>query len=200
MSKQLFGLVLAGGKSRRMGEDKGLIDWHGKEQRYYLADLLGQHCQSAYISCRQDQVKEIERLNYKTILDNFVGTDGPYGALISAMRSHPEASWIVVACDLPFFDEQAVETLIQSRDSSYIATAYKNPVNGLPEPLAAIWEPASLQVLLELFKTDSISCPRKALIRNANAVKLIEPTLPNTIINVNTSADLAHARELVSAE
>lgn len=200
MDEKLFGLVLAGGKSRRLGEDKGLINWHGKKQRYYLADLLNRHCQDTYISCRQDQDKEIEDLNYRTILDNFAGVDGPYGALISAMKEYPKASWLVVACDLPFFDEQAIEALIKERDPSYIATAYKSPVNGLPEPLAAIWESASLPVLLELFKTDAISCPRKALIKNADIVKLIEPKLPNTVVNVNTLSDMIQAQELIGVK
>ncbi|MEP6951744.1 MAG: NTP transferase domain-containing protein, partial [Ginsengibacter sp.] len=48
----LNGLVLAGGKSERMGYDKGMIVWHGREQQYYLADLLKNLCEEVYISCR----------------------------------------------------------------------------------------------------------------------------------------------------
>lgn len=197
MDKKLFGLVLAGGKSRRMGEDKGLIDWHGKQQRYHLADLLDGYCEKTYISCRSDQVEAIEDLGYRTIADDFAGTSGPYGALISAMKKYPKASWLVVACDLPYFDEQAIEDLIENRDSNLIATAYRSPVDGLPEPVAAIWEPASLQILLEHFEKDAITCPRKVLIKREDAVKLIDPKLPSMVANVNTPDDLAKARELI---
>ena len=38
------GLVLAGGKSTRMGTAKDLLNWHGKEQRYFAADLLAPFC------------------------------------------------------------------------------------------------------------------------------------------------------------
>lgn len=197
MDEKLFGLVLAGGKSRRMGEDKGLIDWHGKEQRYYLADVLERYCQDTFISCRQDQSTEIENLGYKTISDNFPGTNGPYGALISAMQEYPGTSWLVVACDLPAFDEQAIENLIKNRDPNLIATAYRSPVDGLPEPLAAIWEPASLDDLLELFNTDAITCPRKALIKREDVVKLIDPKIPSMVANINTPDDMAQARGLI---
>ena len=57
----LNGLVLAGGKSLRMGYDKSSIEWHGKEQRYYMADLLKQYCDEVFISCRADQQNEVDR-------------------------------------------------------------------------------------------------------------------------------------------
>lgn len=46
------GLVLAGGRSLRMGRDKGAIAWHGKPQREYAADMLKNLCGEVFISCR----------------------------------------------------------------------------------------------------------------------------------------------------
>ena len=51
----LNGLVLAGGKSIRMGFDKANIKWHAKEQQYYIADLLKEVCENVFISCRPGQ-------------------------------------------------------------------------------------------------------------------------------------------------
>jgi len=47
---KLNGLVLAGGKSLRLGTDKGKINWHGNEQRYYIAELLQKFCDEVFIS------------------------------------------------------------------------------------------------------------------------------------------------------
>jgi molybdopterin-guanine dinucleotide biosynthesis protein A len=88
------------GKSLRMGYDKSSIEWHGKEQRYYMADLLKQYCDEVFISCRADQQNEMDS-HYKTLPDTFVDL-GPYGAILSAFREKPDAAWLVVACDLPF--------------------------------------------------------------------------------------------------
>ncbi|MDQ6610064.1 MAG: NTP transferase domain-containing protein, partial [Bacteroidota bacterium] len=66
----LNGLVLAGGRSVRMKQDKGLLHWHGKEQRYYMADLLQQCCAEVFISCRQEQAQNISE-KYKVITDDY---------------------------------------------------------------------------------------------------------------------------------
>src|SRR6478672_2313948 len=98
----LNGLVLAGGKSVRMGYDKSSIQWHGKEQRYYMADLLKQICKDVFISCRKKQKDKIDN-EYKTLADTFTGL-GPYGGILSAFREYPDAAWLVMACDLPLLN------------------------------------------------------------------------------------------------
>jgi molybdopterin-guanine dinucleotide biosynthesis protein A len=191
----LYGLVLAGGRSERMGKDKGRINWHGKEQRYYLADLLRLYCEDVYISCRREQKRSISS-TYKTILDTYEGI-GQYGALLSAMTKYPDRNWLVVACDMPFVDGDVLTHLISNRDLKMMATAQVNPVDGLPEPLAAIWEAKSRTRLLELLR-DGISCPRKALIRSGTKVRLIKPLNSNTTMNVNTVQEAELARQLIS--
>ncbi len=68
----LYGLILAGGKSVRMGSDKSVINWHGKEQRYYMADILAGFCKEVFISCRAEQQGSIVQ-EYKTLVDNYEG-------------------------------------------------------------------------------------------------------------------------------
>lgn len=181
------GLVLAGGRSVRLGRDKGLLDWHGRDQRSYLADLLQETTARVHMSCRADQ--EIETLHH-TITDSFTGL-GPYGALLSAFREAPDAAFLVVACDMPFLDRHALQYLLQHRDPSADATAFSSPRDGSPEPLAAIWEPRSYPLLLN-FLAQGISCPRKVLL-NSN-VQLLTAPKPEWLMNVNTPEDEIAAR------
>ena len=175
---KLNGLVLAGGKSTRMGKDKGSLDYHGKPQREFMADLLSQFCEETYISVRENQVVQSE---YKLLEDTFVGL-GPFGAIASAMRNNPNTSWLVVACDLPLLDEKTLNFLVENRNSSKVATAIYNPETGFPEPLITIWEPRSYQVILN-FLAQGYSCPRKVLINSdINLLKLEEPRV---LLNVN---------------
>lgn len=175
----LLGLVLAGGKSQRMGEDKGTINYHGKIQREYMADLLGDLCEQTFISCRPEQVEEIQ--NYPTLPDSISGL-GPFGALLSAFRAYPNHAWLVVACDLPLLDKNTLTQLIHARNPSKIATAFNSPVNEFPEPLISIWEPKAYPVLFQFF-AQGYSCPRKVLINSD--VQLLDATDPKTLSNVN---------------
>ena len=188
----LNGLVLAGGKSLRMGYDKSSIEWHGKEQRYYMADLLKQYCDEVFISCRADQQNEVDR-HYKTLPDTFVDL-GPYGAILSAFREKPDAAWLVVACDLPLLDIETLQYLVAHRNPSAVATTFESPFDGLPEPLITIWEPKAYPVLLS-FLSQGYTCPRKAL-RN-NDVHIIKAENADALMNVNTQDELEKVKNIL---
>lgn len=190
-SPPLYGLVLAGGRSLRMGQDKGLINYHGKPQREYAADLLSAVCEKTFLSCRPEQAATMDS-TYPTLPDTFADL-GPYGAILSAFREHPNAAWLVIACDLPLLDASTLQQLVQARQPSKIATAFKSPAqDGMPEPLIAIWEPKSYMVLLQ-FLAQGYSCPRKVLLNSD--VHLIEPAKQEALTNVNSPEEAAALRQ-----
>ena len=164
-----------------MGYDKGSVNWHGKEQRYYMAELLKEYCDGVFISCRETQKGEINAA-YNTLTDTFTEL-GPYGAILSAFRQNPDSAWLVVACDLPLLDAQTLQYLIDNRNVSSIATAYESTFDGFPEPLITIWEPKSYPVLLA-FLAQGYSCPRKVLINSDTT--LLKAVNADALTNVNT--------------
>lgn len=175
------GLVLAGGRSVRMGRDKGAIDWHGKPQREYVADLMKSVCSEVFISCRPGQEAEIGAA-YPVLADTFTDL-GPYGAILSAFRHAPDRAWLVVACDLPLLDLATLDFLLQNRQPQHTATSFESPFDGMPEPLIAVWEPKSYAVLLS-FLGQGHSCPRKVLM-NSDTLILKAPEAEK-LTNVNT--------------
>ncbi|WEK71256.1 MAG: NTP transferase domain-containing protein [Candidatus Chryseobacterium colombiense] len=189
---KLNGLVLAGGKSQRMGNPKDKINWHGKEQRYYAADLLAPLCDEVFISCRQDQLENFDP-NYNVLTDTFLNM-GPFGGILSALRSQRDKAWLVVACDLPLLDEKSLEFLIENRNIEKVATTYESSFDGLPEPLITIWEPKSYPLLLN-FLGSGITCPRKVLINSDTLI--LKPGNPDSLMNVNTPEDRAKAQEIL---
>lgn len=184
----LYGLVLAGGRSERMGRDKGEIDYHGKPQREYALELLNAFCEKTFLSLRPGQ-EGIPRPDMPVLTDTFTGL-GPFGAILSAFRQHPDAAWLVIATDLPLLDRTTLAQLAAKRQTSKVATAFNSPVDGFPEPLIAIWEPRSYPVLLQ-FLAQGYSCPRKALINSD--VELIDAANPDALMNVNYPEELDQA-------
>jgi len=191
----LKGLVLAGGKSVRMGgNDKGAMAWHGKEQRYYIADMLKAYCGEVYISCRPDQQAAIDPA--RPVLPDSFSDLGPYGAILSAFRAQPDTAWLVVACDMPLVNTTALDYLVQLRSRKATATTFISPYDSLPEPLITIWEPKSYPLLLS-FLSQGYSCPRKVLI-NSDTELLSAPD-PDVLMNVNTPVDAEAMREKLRA-
>ena len=113
---------------------------------------------------------------------------GPLGAILTAFNKNAETAWLVVACDLPLLDIATLKFLISQRDSNKIATTFESPYDGKPEPLITIWEPQSLPFLQEHID-GGFTCPRKALIKNIDNVKVIKAVHPDALMNTNTPED-----------
>ena len=177
----LYGLVLAGGKSQRMGEDKSMIAYHNQPQWQHSMSLLSSFCEEVYVSCRPEQQDGLQN----PLPDTFTGL-GPFGGLLSAFRAFPEAAWLVLAIDIPLMDKATLEYLVNHRNASKAATAFNSPNNEFPEPLISIWEPRSYINLLH-FLAQGYSCPRKVLINTD--VELLNLPNPDAVRNANTPED-----------
>lgn len=180
---KLKGLVLAGGKSLRMGHDKGAIAYHGIPQREFMANLLSNFCDEVFLSVREEQ--ELQS-NFQIIKDTFIGM-GPFGGILSAFKQDPNAAWFTVATDIPFVDQEALNKLVKNRNISKIATCFHNSKTGFPEPLITIWEPRAYPAMLR-FLGDGYNCPRKVLINSD--VEEIEVPSEKVFTNINTPEDL----------
>ena len=183
------GLVLAGGKSTRMGTDKGLLEYHGMAQRDYLFDLFKQVLDKkaqVYLSVREDQ----DITDVAVITDKFIGL-GPFGAICSAFMHDPNKAYLVVATDLPFVNNDVLQLLLRQRNPKKIATAIKGKDKQFVEPLITIWEPKAYPVLLSHL-AQGVSCPRKVLINSDVEIVEIDD---NLIQNINTPQEFEEVKK-----
>jgi molybdenum cofactor guanylyltransferase len=189
----LKGLILCGGRSTRMQQDKSLIPYHGIPQWQYLYDLVKTRLPDTYLSFRADQQPAA---NIPAITDSVEGA-GPSVGLLSAHALFPEAAWLVLAVDLPLISERSIAYLLEHRDASKDATSFISPFNQLPEPLVAIWEPSGLQQLRQSFEAGK-NCPRKALLQ-ADILQLENPFATEQF-NANTPEEMQEAQAAVRGE
>ena len=190
----LYGVVLAGGASRRMGRDKAALEYLGRSQVAIAFDLVSRHCQRAFVSVRPDQTNDPTRAALPQVVDQVAGL-GPIAGIAAAQAAFPEAAWLVVACDLPFLGDAAIARLVAARGAHGIV-AYRSEHDGLPEPLCAIYEPSTRAGILDAIAHDR-RCPRKFVI--ASGVPLLEQADPAALDNVNTPQEFASAAARLKA-
>jgi len=178
----LYGLVLAGGRSTRMGRDKAALAYAGRSQLERAVELLTPHVTRVYVSVRADQGGEPLRGRFATITDG-VEDIGPVAGVLAAQARHPEGAWLVLACDLPLLDGATLAHLLRERDPERLATAYRSSHDGLPEPLCTVYEPRS-HAPLAAYVAGGRSCPRRFL--RERDVRLLEEPNPRALDNVNT--------------
>jgi molybdenum cofactor guanylyltransferase len=190
----LYGLVLTGGRSTRMGRDKAALAWHGRPALERACEMLAACTDGAFVSLRPDQAGDPLRSARPHIVDGATG-QGPIAGIAAAQAARPEAAWLVLACDLPFVDAGTLANLLERRDTANLATAYRSAHDCLPEPLCAIWEPASRGPVLEFIR-EGRQCPRKLLI--SFGATLIDLPHPLALDNVNTPDELEAARRALA--
>ena len=186
MHDPVWGLVLAGGESRRMGRDKALLERNGRTQLSRSISLLERHVDRTFVSARPDQANEPERRRYQQVIDRYSGI-GPVAGVLSALEQQQDVSWLVLACDLPNVDDDTISFLLENRSPEQPFTAFKSSYDNLPEPLCAIYRPQA-RAIVETFVRDGIICPRKILIRSDT--HLLQQPDPSALDNLNTPDDL----------
>ncbi len=183
----LYGLVLTGGKSKRMGKDKALIDYQGQPHGQYIYNLLTSHCEKVFISARPQQWQGTPLENLPTLVDSGESM-GPMSGILTALQSYPKVNWLIVACDLAYFNSDMVQKLIANSRQDVVATCYENPEQGFPEALCGLYTPLALKLFTRA-KNIGLHCPVKIL--QMADYQLIKPNNLLDITNVNTPEDYA---------
>ena len=177
------GLVLVGGKSIRMGQDKGFLDYFGKPQKEVAKELLEKHHLETFYGVQNASENKNE------ISDTFLNL-GPFGAICSAFQKDPNSAWFVLATDLPFLNDETIQLLLTHRNPSKVATAIKGKGKDFVEPLITIYEPKAYPILLQ-YLAQGYSCPRKILIDSEVEIVEVDPYF---IQNINTPAEFEIAK------
>jgi molybdenum cofactor guanylyltransferase len=167
-----------------MGQDKGLIVYHGQPQREYLTALLTKFCKHVFLSCKP--AADIPATLHP-LYDQF-DLDSPLNGILSAFQHDPTVAWLTVPVDMPLVNDMVLQYLITHRDPQKLATCFYDSEGKKPEPLLTIWEPAAALPLQEFYAGGNVS-PRKFLIENV--INILTPPAPEISQNINTPEELA---------
>ncbi len=175
----MFGLVLAGGKSARMGEDKALIKYNGVEQYKFIESVLGNFCEKVFIS--SNTIKSNNIIKDDENLPHFYG---PVNGLITAFNKYPN-SWFVVAVDYPALNTSILEKLFIAYMATKSTKVFYNLETHFYEPFIGIYTPDFLAEIKNRI-TEYISLQQILQEKNNCQFKITNPKL---LANINTKQE-----------
>ncbi|MDX1569921.1 MAG: molybdenum cofactor guanylyltransferase [Xanthomonadales bacterium] len=143
----LRGVVLAGGRSRRMGRDKAALTYRGRTLLDHAVDMLSPFCSDIRVAIAPDQRSDTLRHRHPVVVDP-VSDGGPMAGLLAAFALDPAAAWWALAVDLPFLKPETLGRLAAARGTKPACAVTHD---GRPEPLCAIYEPGAAKPLGDWF-------------------------------------------------
>lgn len=186
----LAGLVLCGGESTRMGEDKSFLQYHARPQWQHLARLLQPLCTGVIVSC---QVRQFSRLSealpslphppvLTADLPEYAG-HGPMSGLLTGFHRLPGHSILLVACDYPFLTTHELALLIGARRKDADAVCFAREKEGIDEPLVTVYERTAIPVIRECFEHGNYSL--RDVLRKIRTHRLKAPS-GDRLVSVDT--------------
>lgn len=143
------GIILAGGKSSRMGKDKSQLVVQGKTMLEHAYDTLSPLCEEVLIS---SSTQNLTSFNAKIIPDNYVNK-GPLGGLQACLKASNHEYALVLSCDAPFVARSVYNELIARLSNSPVLVS---ECAGREHPLIGIYNKKALPVIEESLKNDQL--------------------------------------------
>jgi molybdopterin-guanine dinucleotide biosynthesis protein A len=187
-TKPINGYILAGGKSSRMGTDKGLLLFEGKAMIQYVIEQLQPIFSKLVIVSNNP---EYEKFGLEVIPD-LIKDIGPAGGIYTALKHSDTQLNFMVSCDMPFITKEAIEFIIKNTNESQIVLLENQ---GKLEPLFGIYSKDCEQIWLELIEQKTIKLQKMVSYFKLKTI----PVENNEIFkesffkNINTEEDFNNA-------
>lgn len=143
----VWGCVLIGGASSRMGRPKHLIEQDGKTWLEIAVSNLAGRLERVVISGKGRIPAALAGI---TVIEDDPGLRGPLAGILSVMRWQPRISWIVTGCDQPAIKAEAIDWLLALRNREVRAILPDLHGDGHIEPLLAFYDCRCKEYLEEI--------------------------------------------------
>ena len=182
------GIILAGGKSTRMGSDKGIMKFNNKAFIQYSIEAL-QNIVDEIIIVSNDEKHDV--FNIKRVPD-LIQNSGPLAGVYSGLHHSKTESNIIITCDIPQINQSVLELLIDPKNELFDVTQLRSEDRNMP--------------LIAHYKKSKNSCFLKALNngerRMSNVLKdlnvktiTVSKTDEKHLKNINTPKEFTHELE-----
>jgi molybdopterin-guanine dinucleotide biosynthesis protein A len=177
------GIILAGGKSQRMGTDKGLLPLNGKPFISHIYEALKPIVGDNIVVVSSNS--DYDALGYARIED-LISDKGPVGGLYTALKQSKTKFNLVLSVDVPLVSTELLQWLADNHEDSYLITQVK--ANEKASPLIAVYDRAMRTLLGEHLAGNQLKL--RDVIDEVNHQTLSVPEKWRTQLqNINTDED-----------
>lgn len=180
----LSAYILCGGKSSRMGEEKGLVEFRGKTFVQWILDAV-----SAFVS---EPVLVTQNSAYRQfgleLIPDRIADQGPVGGIFTALSHSTTAQAMILSCDIPKISLEALDLLItESRSCPEKITFLSDGKNDYP--LIAVYPKSCLPAFAEAVAENRLKLRR--LVETLSHQRIvIQPEDVSRLQNINTKTEL----------
>ena len=188
IKKNINGYILAGGKSSRMGTDKGLLHFHGKPIVQTIIDQILPTVNKTVIVSNN---AEYEKFGLEVFAD-LITDVGPAGGIHAAMTHTDSEQIFVVSCDMPYITTDAIQYMIEQASQSQITL----PLNREKiEPLFGVYSKKCLPLWQQLIEQGMIKLQEMVTHFELLKINIETNELFNDLLflNINDKNDLQRA-------
>lgn len=177
----MIAVILSGGQSRRMGQDKGLIRQDGLAWTESLLQKLKKIGLKTYVSINNQQKDSYTKVfsTQTLILDHpsSAHLNGPIKGILSAHLAFPNQDILFLPCDMPALSTDTFlwwisEFARSEREDKVVVCSTPDFL----QPLCGIYSQASLKRLLQYYKDDKL--------QDQSMHSIVEKMLKATMINI----------------
>lgn len=178
--------VLAGGKSTRMGTDKGLVLHQGKPFVVRIIEAIQAHCSSITII---SNTSNYNFLGY-TIIEDIIKNKGPLAGIYTGLKHSSSPYNLFVSCDIPLLNDTLISYLLSHADDTADASILIH--NNNIEPLCGIYSKGCAEIIKTLLEKNELSVVKALQQLNVHYIDIsnVNGVTPAALTNINTRSEL----------
>ncbi|MDR0310565.1 MAG: molybdenum cofactor guanylyltransferase [Acidobacteriota bacterium] len=193
IDEEICAVILAGGKSRRMGQDKALINLNGRPLVEIMAKRVSPLTGKVFISANNPELFSF--LPFQVVPDLWQD-QGPLSGLHTVMSEHVYELYITLACDLPALPVSLVRRMLDVSEG--FDAVIPRTLDGMAHPLAAVYRRTCLPVIEDALRKKANRFI-DAFPGDGLRVRWMDPGegefTDGDLVNINTPDDLRRFQE-----
>jgi molybdenum cofactor guanylyltransferase len=178
------GIVLAGGRSSRMGTPKAWLDWHGSTLLRRVCGIVARGAGGPVVAVRAPGQELPPLPDGVRVVDDAREGRGPLQGILAGLEAVDADIAFVASVDLPFLHPRFVAAVCRAVDGADVAVPH---VAGYRQPLAAAYRPALAPLVAELVEAEQMK--PAFLFERCETRWLDDLPHPDSVRNLNTRAD-----------